>query len=59
MYLCISLLLIISVINNSNTNLDILGAPIGDYLHFIAGSCAESRKLLSGLVDVAAVDLQV
>ena len=43
-------------------NLDILGAPIGDYLHcskFIAGRCAESRKLLSGLVDVAAVDLQV
>eukprot|EP00731_Ephydatia_muelleri_P021996 Em0014g587a len=26
---------------------------------FIAGRCAESRKLLSGLVDVAAVDLQV
>ena len=43
-------------------NLDILGAPIGDYLHcskFIAGRCAESRKLLSSLVDVAAVDLQV
>ena len=43
-------------------NLDILGAPIGDHLHcskFIAGKCAESRKLLSGLVDVAAVDLQV
>ena len=43
-------------------NLDILGAPIGDYLHcskFIAGKCAESRRLLSGLVDVAAVDLQV
>ena len=43
-------------------NLDILGAPIGDYLHcskFIAGKCAESSRLLSGLVDVAAVDLQV
>ena len=43
-------------------NLDILGAPIGDYLYcskFIAGKCAESRKLLSGLVGVAAVDLQV
>ena len=43
-------------------NLDILGAPIGDYLHcskFIAGKCAEPRRLLSGLVDVAAVDLQV
>ena len=43
-------------------NLDILGAPIGDYLHcskIITGRCAESRRLLSGLVDVAAVDLQV
>ena len=43
-------------------NLNILGAPIGNYLHcskFIAGKCAESRRLLSGLVDVAAVDLQV
>ena len=43
-------------------NLDILGAPTGDYLHFskfIAGKCAESRRLLSGLVDVAAVGLQV
>ena len=43
-------------------NLDILGAPIGDYLHyskFIAGKCAKSRRLLPGLVDVAAVDLQV
>ena len=42
-------------------NLDILGAPIGNYLHcfiFIAGKCAESRRLLSGLGD-AAVDLQV
>ena len=26
---------------------------------FIAGKCAESRRLLSGLGDVAAVDLQV
>ena len=37
-------------------------APIGDYIHcskVIAGKCAEYRKLLSGLVDVAAVDLQV
>eukprot|EP00731_Ephydatia_muelleri_P017175 Em0010g273a len=43
-------------------NLDILGAPIGDYLHcskIITGRCAEPRRLLSGLVDVAAVDLQV
>ena len=43
-------------------NLDILGAPIGDYLHcskFIAGRCAESRKLFSGLEDAAAVHLQV
>ena len=43
-------------------NMNILSAPIGDYLHcskFIAGKCAESRKLLSVQVDVAAVDLQV
>ena len=43
-------------------NLDILGAPIGDCLRcskFIAGKCAEPRKLLSALVDVATVDLQV
>ena len=42
-------------------NLDILGAPIGDYLHcskIIAGKRAKSRRLLSGLVDVAAVDLR-
>ena len=43
-------------------NLYILSAPIGDYLYcskFIAGKCAESSKLLSGLVNVAAVDLHV
>ena len=43
-------------------NLDILGAPVGDYLHcsrFIANKCAESKKLLSSLADVAGVDLQV
>ena len=40
-------------------NMDILGAPVGDYLHcskFIADKCAESKKLLTSLVDV---DLQV
>ncbi|KAL5474555.1 hypothetical protein EMCRGX_G026516 [Ephydatia muelleri] len=43
-------------------NLDILGAPVGDYLHcsrFIADKCVESKKLLTSLVDVAGVDLQV
>ena len=43
-------------------NLDLLGAPVGDYLYcskFIANKCDESSKLLSGLVDVAAIDLQV
>ena len=43
-------------------NHDILGAPVGDYLHcsrFIADKCAESKKLLTSLVDVAGVDLQV
>ena len=42
--------------------MDILGVPIEDYSHcskFIAGMCAESRKLLLGLVDVTAVHLQV
>ena len=42
--------------------MDILGAPVGGYLHcskFIADKCAESKKLLSSLVDVAGVDLQV
>ena len=43
-------------------NLEILGAPIGDYLYcskFVAGKCADTRKLLSSLVDVAAVDPHV
>ena len=41
-------------------NIDILGVPIGDYQHcskFIAGKCADAKKLLSSLVDVAAADL--
>ena len=45
-----------------HSNLEILGAPIGDYLYcskFIAGKCANARKLLSSLVDVAAVDPHV
>ena len=36
------------------SNLDILGAPVGNYLHcsrFITNKCAESKKLLSSLVD--------
>ena len=35
---------------------------MGDYLHcskFIANKCAGSSKLLSGLLDVAAIDLLV
>ena len=43
-------------------NLDILGAPVGDYLHcsrFIADKSAESKKLLTSLVDVAGVDFWV
>eukprot|EP00731_Ephydatia_muelleri_P002977 Em0001g2977a len=43
-------------------NLEILAAPIGDYLYcskFIVGKCADARKLLSSLVDVAAVDPHV
>ncbi|KAL5494149.1 hypothetical protein EMCRGX_G015427 [Ephydatia muelleri] len=36
-------------------NLDILGAPVGDYLHcsrFIADKSAESKKLLTSLVEL-------
>ena len=43
-------------------HLDILGAPVGNYLHcsrFITDKCAESKKWLTSLVDVAGVDLQV
>ncbi|KAL5517642.1 hypothetical protein EMCRGX_G003228 [Ephydatia muelleri] len=43
-------------------NLEILGALIGDYLYcskFIAGKCADARKLLSSMVDVATVDPHV
>ena len=40
-------------------NLDILGAPIGDYLHDLSLIAGKSRKLLLVLVDVAAVVLQV
>ena len=41
---------------------DILGAPIGDFVHcsrFIAEKCAYSKTLLEALVDVSAVDLHV
>ena len=43
-------------------NLDILGAPIGDYIHcakFIASKRVEALKLLSRLQDVAVIDPQV
>ena len=43
-------------------NLDILGAPIGDYIHctkFIASKSVEALKLLSRLHDVAVIDPQV
>ena len=42
-------------------NLDILGAPIGDYIHcteFIASKRVEALKLLSRLHDVAIIDSQ-
>ena len=45
-----------------NPNLNILGAPIGDYIHcakFIASKRVEALKLLSRLQDVAVIDLQV
>ena len=43
-------------------NLDILGPPIGDYLfcaHFIAERCAQAKKLLSVLLEMADSDLHV
>ena len=43
-------------------NLDILGAPISDYIHcakFIASKRVEALKLLSKLQDVAVIDSQV
>ena len=42
----------------ASTKPRILGAPVGDYLHcsrFIANKCAESKKLLSNLMDMAGV----
>ncbi|KAL5489004.1 hypothetical protein EMCRGX_G018041 [Ephydatia muelleri] len=41
-------------------NLDIIGAPIGDFVHcsrFIAEKCAMPKILLKALVDVSTVDL--
>ena len=43
-------------------NLDILGAPIGDYIHcthFICEKVSQAKGLLSALVDVATADLHV
>ena len=43
-------------------NLDILGAPIGDFVHcsrFIAEKCAMPKILLKAIVDVSTVDLHV
>ena len=47
---------------SQHPNLEILGAPIGYYLFcskFIAGKCADAKKLLSSLVEVAAIDPHV
>ena len=43
-------------------NLDILGVPIGDYMHcthFISEKISQAKVLLSALVEVAAADLHV
>ena len=43
-------------------NLDILGAPIGNYLHctpFISEKISQAKGLLSALVEVVAADLHV
>ena len=43
-------------------NLEILGVPIGDYLHcshFIAENCSKAKVLFTALVEVAETDLHV
>ena len=43
-------------------NLEILGVPIGDYLHcshFIAEKCSKAKVLFTALVEVAEADLHV
>ena len=43
-------------------NLDIIGVPIGDYLHctrFISEKISQAKALLAALVEVAAADLHV
>ena len=43
-------------------NVDVLGAPIGDYIHcakLMAYKCVEALKLLSKLENVAIIDPQV
>ena len=43
-------------------NLEILGVPIGDYLHcshFIAENCSKAKVLFTALVEVAEADLDV
>ena len=44
---------------NEAPHLDMLGAPIGDYLHcanFIAAKCNEAVKLSSKIKEIAAMD---
>ena len=54
--------IILSIFLFYTPNLDILGAPIGDYIHcakFIASKQVEALKFLSRLQDVAVIDPQV
>ncbi|KAL5505423.1 hypothetical protein EMCRGX_G006854 [Ephydatia muelleri] len=51
-----------AVKSSLSPNLEILGVPIGDYLHcshFIAENCSKAKVLFTALVEVAEADLHV
>ena len=51
-----------AVKSSLSSNLEILGVPIGDYLHcshFIAENCSKAKVLFTALVEVAEADLHV
>ncbi|KAL5482226.1 hypothetical protein EMCRGX_G022523 [Ephydatia muelleri] len=51
-----------AVKSSLSPNLEILGVPIGDYLHcshFIAENCSKAKVLFPALVEVAEADLHV
>ena len=51
-----------AVTSSLSPNLEILGVPIGDYLHcshFIAENCSKAKVPFTALVEVAEADLHV